>query len=89
MKYGGSYAPYFGNLYGPPKVYAPTTIGGQPFAPYDHGGQPPPGEYYPPPVYGEAAPAYGQPMIVESVPGPTSQSQSTERAPVDPEPAAQ
>ena len=23
MQYGGSYAPYFGNLYGPPRVYAP------------------------------------------------------------------
>jgi hypothetical protein len=23
MRYGGSYAPYFGNLYGPPAVYAP------------------------------------------------------------------
>ncbi|MGI9457235.1 MAG: hypothetical protein ACR2NU_11785 [Aeoliella sp.] len=32
MRYGGDYAPYFGNLYGPPAVYAPY-FGGQP-SPY-------------------------------------------------------
>jgi hypothetical protein len=25
MRYGGSYAPYFGNLYGPPVIYAPPV----------------------------------------------------------------
>ena len=29
MRYGGSYAPYFGNLYGPPNVYlTPPYFGG-------------------------------------------------------------
>ena len=28
MRYGGSYAPYFGNLYGPPTYIAPGYYGG-------------------------------------------------------------
>lgn len=39
MRYGGSYAPYYGNLYGPPQVYAPSNV-------YAPAGPPP--VYYPP-----------------------------------------
>ncbi|HEY3391173.1 MAG TPA: hypothetical protein VGK58_00590 [Lacipirellulaceae bacterium] len=43
MRYGGSYAPYFGNLYGPPQVVtAPPYYG-----PY-YGGYDAPNGYYPP-----------------------------------------
>ncbi|HJQ80906.1 MAG TPA: hypothetical protein VJ828_13160 [Lacipirellulaceae bacterium] len=43
MRYGGSYAPYFGNLYGPPQVVtAPPYYG-----PY-YGGYDVPNGYYPP-----------------------------------------
>src|SRR5262249_20611369 len=38
MKYGGSYAPYFGNLYGPPQVYAPSYWGNFGNGGYDTGG---------------------------------------------------
>jgi len=52
-KWGGSYAPYFGNLYGPPQVYAPQQVyapvnepSGAPPAGYDgyHGDPVPEGE---------------------------------------------
>jgi len=56
MRYGGSYAPYFGNLYGPPNVVlAPPYYGGYGYGgyePYPGGyGYPPPGEVAPPPGY--------------------------------------
>ena len=41
MRYGGSYAPYHGFLYGTPKVFAPTQVHGgfgyPPYAPYGYG----------------------------------------------------
>ena len=56
MRYGGSYAPYFGNLYGPPQVYAPWYGNAAPYsgpneygygngyaAPYGNGYAPPNG----------------------------------------------
>jgi hypothetical protein len=36
LRYGGSYAPYFGNIYGPPRVYAPGNF--WPRRPYGYGG---------------------------------------------------
>lgn len=47
--YGGSYAPYFGNLYGPPNV----VLGAAPYAGY--------GYAYPPP-YAEAPPLGAAPV---------------------------
>jgi len=44
MRYGGSYAPYFGNLYGPPQVVtAPPYYGpyGPSYGGYGYGGLPP------------------------------------------------
>jgi hypothetical protein len=35
LRYGGSYAPYFGNIYGPPRVYAPGNFWPRP---YGYGG---------------------------------------------------
>ncbi len=52
MRWGGSYAPYFGNLYGPPNV-----VLAQPFG--FGGGYPVP--YETPPMYG-APPMQGAPM---------------------------
>ncbi len=73
MRYGGSYAPYFGNLYGPPQVVtAPPYYG-----PY-YGGYDMANGYYPPeygnrPVEGETA----------SPPGsvPTTSNESGDGAP--------
>ena len=52
MRYGGSYAPYFGNLYGPPNVVvAPPYYGGYGYGgygPYSGGNGYPPGYPYPP-----------------------------------------
>jgi hypothetical protein len=46
MRYGGSYAPYFGNLYGPPQVVTAPYYGyyGHDYNGYGHGygGYPPP-----------------------------------------------
>lgn len=45
MRFGGNYAPYFGNLYGPPAIYSPYYGGGgSPF--YGGGGFPVPYEPY-------------------------------------------
>jgi hypothetical protein len=35
MRYGGSYAPYFGNLYGPPQVVTAPPYYGQYYGGYD------------------------------------------------------
>jgi hypothetical protein len=54
MRYGGSYAPYFGNLYGPPQVVtAPPYYG-----PYYGGGY----EYAQPPGYGPNGMIYEAPV---------------------------
>jgi hypothetical protein len=67
MKWGGSYAPYFGNLYGPPNISYQTPYYGD-YSPY-YGGY---GGYgYPPPNgggYGGYGPAYGVPGY--GYPGP-------------------
>jgi hypothetical protein len=58
MKYGGSYAPYFGNLYGPPTfVGVPWGFGNGSFFPsYGFNGYPPGGVGYPE-GYGYPGPA--------------------------------
>lgn len=82
MRYHGSYAPYFGNLYGPPKVYAPTYFGDGGYAPYGDPG-------YFDPSYGGVPRAYGQPMIVEQSPQSLAApvEQPTGPAVTDPGPA--
>lgn len=71
MRYGGSYAPYFGNLYGPPQVVtAPPYYG-----PY-YGGF----EFANP---GDAA--YGVPAPVIP-PGPVAAPQAAESMPAPPQP---
>jgi len=37
MRYGGSYAPYFGNLYGPPVYRYGAPYAAPPFGPYGGG----------------------------------------------------
>lgn len=59
MRYGGSYAPYFGNLYGTPQVYAPGNFYGGHFGP----------PYGYPMGYGMGA--YG-PMGLEQAPPPAA-----------------
>jgi hypothetical protein len=49
MRYGGSYAPYFGNLYGPPQVVTSPPY----YGPY-YGGYDMANGYYPP-GYGNGA----------------------------------
>jgi hypothetical protein len=73
MRYGGSYAPYFGNLYGPPQVVTAPPYYGPYYGGYEYGN---------PQAYGsngavyaapeQAAPA-GQPAVPpngESLPAP-------------------
>jgi hypothetical protein len=41
MRYGGSYAPYFGNLYGPPQVVTAPPYYGPYYGDYGYGGNGP------------------------------------------------
>jgi len=63
MRYGGSYAPYFGNLYGPPQVVTAPPYYGPYYGEYGGGGFAQPGqEMYPveyPPSEVYAAPPGG------------------------------
>jgi hypothetical protein len=63
MRYGGSYAPYFGNLYGPPQVVTAPPYYGPYYGGYGNGY---PGEYGQPGDYGYPA----TPPSNESVPAP-------------------
>jgi hypothetical protein len=59
MRYGGSYAPYFGNLYGPPQVvtappYYGPYYGGPVYGGYEGYGVGQPPAMMPPPTDGEA-----------------------------------
>lgn len=63
MRWGGSYEPYFGNLYGPPNVVlgAPYFYGG---GYYGGGGYPAPYEQ-PAVPYDQPAVPYSQPPVVD------------------------
>jgi hypothetical protein len=51
MRYGGSYAPYFGNLYGPPQVVTAPPYYGPYYGGYGaYGGYGPPVDYGPQPI---------------------------------------
>jgi hypothetical protein len=60
MRYGGSYAPYFGNLYGPPAIYAAPPYYGPYYGGY--GG------------YGYGAGAYGYGPMDPQLPPPVEAS---------------
>ena len=49
MRYGGSYAPYFGNLYGPPKVVTAPPYYGPYYGDFGGYGDGMPGAYPPQP----------------------------------------
>lgn len=69
MRWGGSYAPYFGNLYGPPDVVLGVPYGGVPFGgvPYGYGN----GIYNGGPIApGVAGPGVGVPYAAPPVVAP-------------------
>jgi hypothetical protein len=78
MRYGGSYAPYFGNLYGPPQVVtAPPYYG-----PY-YGGYDAPNGFYPPAYQDDAAP--GETILPSgATPMPSSESGDGATSPAGP-----
>jgi hypothetical protein len=94
MKYGGSYAPYFGNLYGPPNVYAPTQIGDGGYGPYVQPGYGVQAGYGPPsgyvdPAYAVPPQEYGHPVFIEQAPTVTTAPTTPASPPttIDPSPA--
>jgi hypothetical protein len=64
MRYGGSYAPYFGNLYGPPQVVTAPPYYGPYYGGYEYGY---PGEHGTSGVY-----AYPTPPVSSDSPPPPS-----------------
>jgi hypothetical protein len=63
MRYGGSYAPYFGNLYGPPNVVlAAPYYGGYGYGGYGYGG-------YGPYAGGNGSPQNAYPQYAYPPPG--------------------